>query len=859
MDKLHVRVNKLCAIFVFLFTFTVFIITSAPTVAFWDSGENVAAGYSLGITHPSGSPLFIMMMRVSSIIMLSFFDDVGFCMNIVSALLCAFTALFIYLSAVRIITVLNGVPDSFWKKFSTYTGGLIASFFAVFGKTFWFSATVASKINLYMFAVSLCLWLALVWAQCKNENRDKLLILITFISFVCIGLQIYLLIVLVPVFLFVILTDRSKIKNWRLGTLLLIFAAVGFSANLYLPIRSSTEPMININHPAAYHSLKDYLLQKPYGDENRFSAMPWRRGALASQFGIEGHIGYLGHHLTQYFRLSEFDSQRTLFAHGMGVGAVKYFIYLIPTILMLYGWHYTYKKKRPYALFLISFFLLASVFLVLYMNFADGTRAEKIDYMYWNYTGKPGELPLADREVRIRDYFFSAAYMHLGMWVGIGAAIIMSALFASRKKFLRNTAAPMAACFFVYLALLPLMQNWKICSRRGDFLPYDYAYNMLMSCEENGILFVSGDNDTFPLWALQEAYGIRQDVRVVNLALLNEGWYIKQLKNLEPKVPVSFTEDQIDNELKSELNPYEDILLLKVGDAQIAIPSRLQFPILKVQDQVVVNILRTNSWGRPLYFASSVPQEQKVGLAPYLQLEGLVEKIMPYELTPIQKVNIDRTAYLIDSVFKFRGRAYSRDFFDGTSLNAVYNYVNTHMQAGLVLKEKMEVQSRELARAQEQKLDESDITAMKAELETNRKIAHSIMTQCVDFVPFDWGPRYIRHEILMAQDMAEQAEIYAREAIEYNNREHRYRQMLAQALQKQGKHIEAVTTLRKLVGTALDQQFVYSSISKNFELAGMIDSALHVIKQYALIRPADPLAQSLIEYYTNMEQVNNED
>ena len=850
MDKLHTRINKLCAIFVFLFTFTVFVITAAPTVAFWDSGENVAVGHSLGITHPSGSPLFIMMLRVSSGILSFFADDTGFRMNIMSALLSAFAALFIYLSAVRIITALNGIPDSFWKKFSTYTGGLIASFFAVFGKTFWFNATEASKINLYMFAVSLCLWLALVWAQSKSECRDRLLILITFICFVSIGIQIYLLIVLAPVFLFVILTDRSKIKNWRFGVLLLTFAAAGFSVHLYLPIRSSAEPMINVNHPTTYHSLKDYLLQKPYGDENRFSAMPWRRGALANQFGIEGHIGYLGHHLTQYFRLSEFDSQRTLFAHGMGVGAIKYLIYLIPTALMLYGWYYTYRKKRPYALFLISFFLVASVFLVLYMNFADGTKPEKIDYQYWMYTGKPGELPLAEREVRIRDYFFSAAYMHLGMWVGIGAGLIMSALFASRKKFLRNTVAPAAACFFVYLALLPLMQNWKICSRRNDFLPYDYAYNMLMSCETNGILFVSGDNDTFPLWALQEAYGIRKDVRVVNLALLNEGWYIKQLKKLEPKVPVSYTENEIDTELKSELNPYEDILLLKVADAQIAIPSRLQFPILKVQDQVVVNILRTNSWSRPLYFASSVPEEQKVGLAPYLQLEGLVERIMPYELTAIQKVNVDRTVYLIDSVFAFRGRAYSRDFFDGTSLNAVYNYVNSYMQLGLALKEMMEVQSHSLARTQ----DENESAVLKTQLEANRKTAHNVMTQCVDFVPFDWGPRYIRHEILMAQEMAEQAEAYAREAIEYNSRELRYKQMLAQALQKQGRNIEAVTALRELIGSGLDQQFVYSSISKNFELAGMIDSALHVIRQYALINSTDPLAQSLIEYYMNMEQ-----
>ncbi|MDR2727843.1 MAG: hypothetical protein LBB56_01835, partial [Chitinispirillales bacterium] len=477
-------------------------------------------------------------------------------------------------------------------------------------------------------------------------------------------------------------------------------------------------------------------------------------------------------------------------------------------------------------------------------------RPEKVDYEYWLYTGKPGELPVAEREARIRDYFFCAAYMHLGMWVGIGAGIIMSAFFASRKKLLRNVAAPAAACFFVYFALMPITQNWKICSRKNDFLPYDYAYNMLMSCEKDAVLFTSGDNDTFPLWALQEVYGIRKDVRVVNLTLLNEGWYIKQLKKLEPKVPVSYTENEIDTKLKSELNPYQDILLLKVGGAQIAIPSRLQFPILKVQDQAVINILKTNNWSRPLYFASSVPEEQKVGLGPYLQQEGFIERIMPYELTAVQKVNIDKTVYLIDSVFAFRGRAFGRDLFDETWLKVVYNYVNTYIQLALTLKEKIEVQKQELTNIQ----DENEAAALNAVMEDNKKTAHSKMSQCVNFTPFDWRPRYVRHEVLMALEMAEEAETYAREAVEIDSKEQRYKQMLAQALEKQGKNAEAAQTLRKLVGSNIDQQFVYSAIAKNFEEAGMPDSALHIIRQYALINPADPQAQTLIEYYTDMEQ-----
>ena len=908
MEQIHARYNRIIAIAVFAIAFVVFILTVAPTVAFWDCGEYIAAGHSMGIPHPPGNPLFMMMLRVASLLF-SFFKDVGYRMNFLVVLFSAGTALLMYLVSVRVAIGFVGVPDTTWKRLTVYIGGAVGGLFSVLGSTFWFSAVEASEANPSMFFVALATYLVLAWVQSKDPKRDRLLVLLIYTSFLGIGVHMYSMIVLPPILLFVILSDKEKRTDWRfwltvipLGLVikdmplfiwvgsavtlltltmavmegpnqrkwqfcffLALFAVIGFSSHLYIPIRSALNPIIDENNPETWTAFKDFLQRKQYGSDDMFSRMFWRRGSLLRQFGIDAHMGYGGFHLTQFFQLGPNDTAETYFKAGLIPGLIKTLIYLVPTLFMLFGWYYVYKKNRNLGIFLITLFIISSVAMVFYMNFADGTRPEHRDYLYWLKTGKQGPMPVVHREVRVRDYFFAAAFMYLGMWMGIAASALMHYLFTNKNRMFRTTLAPVAAVLFLVSPALPMAQNWKDASRRGDWVPYDYAYNLLMSCEKDGIIFTNGDNDTFPLWALQEAYGVRKDVRIVNLSLLNTKWYIKQLKALEPKVPITYSEAQIDG-LNHSLNPIVQPTRYTLPGAGITVslPTRNELNALRVQDQMVVNIVDANKWQKPIYFAVTVSDDNLMGLGPYLKMQGLAYRVMPQTVPEGDRLDIARTVHLLDNVYKFRGLGDGSARLNDTSEKLLSNYAASYIQIALTLRRPL-LQMKEQISQLEAKSDSSlsDVEAIRAEkkkaYEDTLNLAVGKLDQCVSMMPWDWRPRVLRHELLMGHGRVAEAEAKMREAIMVDPENTEYQKLLVQALEQSGKKQEANEELRKLLTTDPDPWYVHMSLAKNYEDLGLLDSAKLVMQQFANSHPGDRRAASYIMRLDEMKKQKSGD
>jgi Flp pilus assembly protein TadD len=277
------------------------------------------------------------------------------------------------------------------------------------------------------------------------------------------------------------------------------------------------------------------------------------------------------------------------------------------------------------------------------------------------------------------------------MGMGLVAALGQLRAWLAQSRLPGQAITMGSALLSVALPVVPLTYHYDTHSREGNYIPYDYGYNILSSCDPNAILFTNGDNDTFTLWFLQEVEGIRKDVRVVNLSLLNTDWYIKQLKHMEPRVPIAFSDTQIE---QLNVRPWEE-QPVSIGGLSWTVPPAIKLSngrgYLRVQDLMVLHILETNNWQRPLYFAVTVSPDNKVGMEEYHQMEGMVFRVV--KTRGNNQMDLDRTHKNLWTVYKYRGIADSTVYKDAQTSNLLRNYSAAFQQLAIMRWQRGEVET----------------------------------------------------------------------------------------------------------------------------------------------------------------------
>jgi tetratricopeptide (TPR) repeat protein len=225
-----------------------------------------------------------------------------------------------------------------------------------------------------------------------------------------------------------------------------------------------------------------------------------------------------------------------------------------------------------------------------------------------------------------------------------------------------------------------LVKNYHAHDRTGDFVPYDYAYNIMTTCDQNAILFTNGDNDTYPLWFLQGVEGVRNDIQIVNLSLIKTPWYIKQLKRLGVEFGLEY--DEIDEALGGFQWEYDrgiEVagLKLEAGDIPIAeYPTgrgRETVPALEPHTLMIWRILKHNWHNRSIYFAVTVPNINMAGLKPYLSMEGMAYKLV--KTRGYEQFDEEKIRHNLLEVYRYTGVADSTVHKDPVARRLLSNYL----------------------------------------------------------------------------------------------------------------------------------------------------------------------------------------
>ncbi len=458
-------------------------------------------------------------------------------------------------------------------------------------------------------------------------------------------------------------------------------------------------------------------LEKPTFGQNLYFFFAYQTGWMYTRYFLWNFVGrqsdIQGHGNSAdgnwISGITPFDKARLGPQTGLPDGAdnnkARNTLFGLPFILGLLGLWYQLKKDNKNFTVVALLFFFTGIAIVVYLN----------------------QKPFEPRE---RDYAYAGSFYAFAFWIGLGVLAIYDFL----EKKMNQTRSVLVATGLCLLAVPALMakEEWNDHDRSHRTIARDFAYNYLNSCAPNAILFTNGDNDTFPLWYAQEVEGIRTDVRVICLELLNTDWYIDQLVHKaydSDPVPFSLTKaqyqqgsreavlfkdrgikgfipvkdlvefaknDDADHKLemgggvsynyfptKNMSVPVDSATVVNNGTVPKALVNRIVKSIdwtmtgnyVQKNHLMVLDLLAHNDWKRPVYFAATAPPKSYLNLAPYLQLEGLAYRLVPIKQNPEQQQPEGRinTEVMYDNImnkFKWGGMDKPGVFLDNVFISS---------------------------------------------------------------------------------------------------------------------------------------------------------------------------------------------
>jgi len=708
----YLRLNRILAGVIFLISFIVYFDTMAPTVSYWDCGEFIAVSHTLGVPHPPGSPFFLLLGRIASMVPIN--EDIAFRVNILSPLASALAVMFLYLVIVQVVAHWRGKLESVNDALVAFGGAIIGSLVFAFTDSHWFNAVEAEVYAFSTFFTAIVVWLILHWSEKADEHgHERYILIIAYMIGLATGLHLLNLLTL-PFVALIIYFRKYKFEWQSFGVTVLITGAVffiihnviikglpkiaasigvgataglilavfgcmvwavsnqkrlasvaltsmvlvliGYSTYALIFIRSNQNPGIDENNPETVEAFISYLEREQYGDvgmfPRRFKGIPalhevagypegpgrtfspaqkskYKKYETGKQWDFfwdyQIRKMYNRYFLWQFAgRGPSTDPYVTAMGASNREDGVNWTQFGLPLafILGLIGMFYHAYRDERMAFSVLALFIMTGYAIILYLN-------------------------QDDPQPRERDYSYVGSFFAFAIWVGIGASAISEKIieWIKDKEVSQRLVAMALILKIIFIPTVMAKANYHSHDRSGNYVAWDYSYNILQSCEPNAVIFTNGDNDTFPLWYLQEVEKLRTDVAVVNLSLLNTPWYIKQQRDWRPKETrfINLSDRQID-QLTSSLTRWEkQKVKVPVYDDPENEDGFIEWDMkptygnqaLRVQDMMIMRIISDAAWRVPIYFAVTVSQKNRIGLDNYLDMQGLTFQLKSHKTDPI--------------------------------------------------------------------------------------------------------------------------------------------------------------------------------------------------------------------------------
>ena len=645
-----------------LAVFALYIVTLAPSTAMWDASEYLAAVKILGLPHPPGNPLFMLLGHSFGLLPI----PVGYAerINMMVALASALSAGLWFLVTER---VLERWLPAHWQRMA---GATVAALVGATSFTVWNQSVVAEKVYaVSLLGIALVSWIMVRWCHAPDApGSGRLLMMVAYLSGLGYSNHPAGFLVIPAVGVAVLAIRPRILLRWRLMATCLAVFGLGLTPFLYEPIRAAHFPALNEGEPTGcatqiewsctvsgltLRRLSDNINRSQYGKPRVVE----RQAPLTAQVGL----------LWTYFKWQWLRD-----AHGEHSNAQSGLAVLFLALGLLGGREHWRRDRRTFWYFgpLVVTLTLA---LVVYLNFRYS----------WGQAPELGRT--VPREPRERDYFFVWTFSAWSVWAALGivslwhaAARVLGApsIFPgdAPRAVATHERSWLLATPVLALALIPLIGNATQAPRHGQTFTRDWAVDLLNSVEPYAILITNGDNDTFPLWYAQEVEGVRRDVIVAVTTYVEMDWFARQLirrpvAQYDPAAgpalyrghewvkpdspPLRMSLDEADSippyvELRQPMRFVQGPLTTSIGPGYL---TRGQV--------VVLRMIKDSYPGRPLYFTGG-NFARELGFAPYLLTQGLVQKLMPDSVksgpgiiaTPLGHLDIARSQALWTRVYR---------------------------------------------------------------------------------------------------------------------------------------------------------------------------------------------------------------